>query len=96
MPDPPVEQGAAGSTFTDPSSSFPLILSPAETTLTKSSSHTGLTDKIAKESSESTASSHANHADIQAHNSKGPVVPDSMPKAESKEELKKRAEELNK
>ncbi|KAH6842113.1 hypothetical protein B0T12DRAFT_362816 [Alternaria alternata] len=88
--------GAAGSTFTDPSSSFPLILSPAETTLTKSSSHTGLTDKIAKESSDSTASSHANHADIQAHNSKGPAIPNSMPKAESKEDLKKRAEELNK
>ena len=92
MPDHPVEQGAAGSTLTGPSSSFLTL----ETTLTKSSSHTGLTDKIAKESSESTASSHANHADIQAHNSKGPVVPDSMPKAESKEELKKRAEELNK
>ncbi|CAN9388112.1 unnamed protein product [Alternaria alternata] len=56
----------------------------------------GLTDKIAKESSDSTASSHANHADIQAHNSKGPAIPDSMPKAESKEDLKKRAEELNK
>jgi hypothetical protein len=55
-----------------------------------------LTDKIAKESSDSTASSHANHADIQAHNSKGPAIPDSMPKAESKEDLKKRAEELNK
>ncbi|CAG5156599.1 uncharacterized protein ALTATR162_LOCUS4396 [Alternaria atra] len=55
-----------------------------------------LTDKIAKESSDSTASSHANHADIQAHNSKGPVIPDNMPKAESKEDLKKRAEELNK
>jgi hypothetical protein len=26
----------------------------------------------------------------------GPVVPESMPKAESKEDLKKRAEELNK
>jgi hypothetical protein len=46
--------------------------------------------------SDSTASSHANHADIQAHNSKGPAIPDSMPKAESKEDLKKRAEELNK
>ncbi|KAL1792954.1 hypothetical protein ACET3X_009461 [Alternaria dauci] len=55
-----------------------------------------LTDKIAKESSDSTASSHANHADIQAHNSKGPAIPDNMPKAESKEDLKKRAEELNK
>ena len=94
MPDHPVEQGAAGSTLT-PLLPFPS-LSPLETTLTKSSSHTGLTDKIAKESSDSTASSHANHADIQAHNSKGPVVPDSMPKAESKEELKKRSDELNK
>lgn len=94
MPDHPVEQGAAGSTLTDPSSSFPPSL--LETTLTKLSSHTGLTDKIAKESSDSTASSHANHADIQAHNSKGPAIPDSMPKAESKEDLKKRAEELNK
>ncbi|KAI4907155.1 hypothetical protein J4E90_009657 [Alternaria incomplexa] len=62
---------------------------------------TGLTDKIAKESSDSTASSHDNHAEggnlhASAHNSKGPAIPDNMPKAESKEDLKKRAEELNK
>ncbi|KAI4638415.1 hypothetical protein J4E93_010215 [Alternaria ventricosa] len=60
-----------------------------------------LTDKIAKESSDSTASSHDNHAEggnlaASAHNSKGPAIPDNMPKAESKEDLKKRAEELNK
>ncbi|KAI4632633.1 uncharacterized protein J4E87_002107 [Alternaria ethzedia] len=62
---------------------------------------TRLTDKIAKESSDSTASSHDNHAEggnllASAHNSKGPAIPDNMPKAESKEDLKKRAEELNK
>ncbi|KAI4625418.1 hypothetical protein J4E80_002549 [Alternaria sp. BMP 0032] len=56
---------------------------------------------IAKESSDSTASSHDNHAEggnllASAHNSKGPAIPDNMPKAESKEDLKKRAEELNK
>ncbi|KAI4949250.1 hypothetical protein J4E91_005714 [Alternaria rosae] len=61
-----------------------------------------LTDKIAKESSDSTASSHDNHAEggnlhAAAHKANpGPVMAENMPKAESKEDLKKRAEELNK
>ncbi|RAR08365.1 hypothetical protein DDE82_002346 [Stemphylium lycopersici] len=62
-----------------------------------------LTDRIAKDSSDSTASDHQHHdttnqaSHAQAHKANpGPVVADNMPEAASKEELKKRAEELNK
>ncbi|KAF5846804.1 hypothetical protein GGP41_004866 [Bipolaris sorokiniana] len=60
-----------------------------------------ITDKIAKESSDSTASSHDMHdtgnmQHAQAHMSKGPVIAKDLPEPASKEELKKRAEELNK
>jgi hypothetical protein len=62
-----------------------------------------ITDKIAKDSSDSTASTHEMHdnsgghmAHAEAHKSKGPVMADKLPEAASKEELKKRAEELNK
>jgi hypothetical protein len=89
----------------------------------------GITDKVAKESSDSTASSHPLHDDPEtdkassggnlhanAHkanpvraspswfgglrwkltNRQGPVHADNLPTPESKEDLKKRAEELNK
>jgi hypothetical protein len=60
-----------------------------------------ITDKIAKESSDSNASTHDMHntdnmQHAQAHKSKGPVMTDNLPEPESKEDLKKRAEELNK
>ncbi|KAH7392603.1 hypothetical protein BKA66DRAFT_567932 [Pyrenochaeta sp. MPI-SDFR-AT-0127] len=67
-----------------------------------------ITDKVAKESSDSTASSHQIHDEdnqatsggsvgAQAHKANpGPVQADNLPTPASKEELKKRAEELNK
>jgi hypothetical protein len=85
----------------------------------------GITDQVAKESSDSTASTHKNHdvdtgassggtAHAAAHKAapvrytwqpqheqhthtlQGPVHNVDLPEAASKEELKKRAEELNK
>jgi hypothetical protein len=88
----------------------------------------GITDKVAKESSDSTASSHELHDEDQSHISsggniganahkanpvrsgmidtlawkaglmqrQGPVQADNLPAPETKENLKKRAEELNK
>jgi hypothetical protein len=86
----------------------------------------GITDQVAKESKDSTASTHENHdvdtgatsggnLHAQAHKAnpvrgwleglwwgtglttrQGPVHADNLPAAESKENLKKRAEELNK
>ncbi|OAL50126.1 hypothetical protein IQ07DRAFT_567822 [Pyrenochaeta sp. DS3sAY3a] len=67
----------------------------------------GITDKVAKESSDSTASSHKLHDEVNqatsggsvaanAHKANpGPVQADNLPTPASKEELKKRAEELN-
>ncbi|EMD96155.1 hypothetical protein COCC4DRAFT_184392 [Bipolaris maydis ATCC 48331] len=60
-----------------------------------------ITDKVAKESSDSTASSHGMHntdsiQQVQAQMKKGPVLTRDLPEPASKEELKKRAEELNK
>ncbi|KAJ4368913.1 hypothetical protein N0V83_005995 [Neocucurbitaria cava] len=67
-----------------------------------------ITDKVAKESSDSTASSHDLHDEenqatsggnvaASAHKANpGPVKADNLPTPESKENLKKRAEELNK
>ncbi|OSS50062.1 hypothetical protein B5807_04988 [Epicoccum nigrum] len=61
-----------------------------------------ITDKIAKESKDSTASDHPLHeqedqASANAHKANpGPVHADNLPEKASKEELKKRAEELNK
>jgi len=57
-----------------------------------------ITDKIAKESKDSTASDHPLHDDVAAAHKAhpGPVHADNMPEKASKEELKKRAEELNK
>ena len=67
-----------------------------------------ITDKVAKESSDSTASSHQLHNEdhsgvtsggsvgAAAHKANlGPVKADDLPAAASKEELKKRATELN-
>ncbi|EOA91123.1 hypothetical protein ACJQWK_11604 [Exserohilum turcicum] len=66
-----------------------------------------ITDQVAKESSDSTASTHQHHdtdthatsggsLHAQAHKANpGPVVADNLPTPASKEELKKRAEELN-
>ncbi|CAO2651082.1 Nn.00g093790.m01.CDS01 [Neocucurbitaria sp. VM-36] len=68
----------------------------------------GITDKVAKESSDSTASTHELHDEANqatsggnvaasAHKANpGPVKADNLPTPESKENLKKRAEELNK
>ncbi|CAA9959918.1 hypothetical protein CFE70_003359 [Pyrenophora teres f. teres 0-1] len=68
----------------------------------------GITDQVAKDSSDSTASTHPNHdvdtgatsgggASAMAHKAHpGPVMADKMPAPETKEDLKKRAEELNK
>jgi len=67
-----------------------------------------LTDKVAKESKHSTASDHALHdedhshttsggkAKASDHHSKGPVINQDIGEPASKEELKKRAAELNK
>ncbi|KAF2098407.1 hypothetical protein NA57DRAFT_57561 [Rhizodiscina lignyota] len=59
----------------------------------ETSSH--ITDQVAKESSDSTASTHKLHQDAHKANL-GPVQTDNLPEPASKEELKKRAEELNK
>jgi hypothetical protein len=67
-----------------------------------------ITDKVAKESSDSNASTHPIHDEennatsggsvsANAHKANpGPVHADNLPTPASKEELKKRAEELNK
>ncbi|KAH7090632.1 hypothetical protein FB567DRAFT_590013 [Paraphoma chrysanthemicola] len=68
-----------------------------------------ITDKVAKESSDSNASSHQIHDEdlsgissggnvaANAHKANpGPVHADNLPTPETKEDLKKRAEELNK
>ncbi|KAK5082533.1 hypothetical protein LTR70_008187 [Exophiala xenobiotica] len=64
----------------------------------------GLTDKVAQESSDSNASNHPIHDENkgpveQAFNTGragGPQKPDNMPEAKSKEELKAKASEMNK
>lgn len=61
-------------------------------------------DKVAKESDNSTASDHPSHdenkdsvkATAADHKSKGPQIVESMPEAEDKETLKKKAQEMNK
>ncbi|KAJ4356121.1 uncharacterized protein N0V89_004149 [Didymosphaeria variabile] len=67
-----------------------------------------ITDQVAKESSDSNASSHPNHQEDTgatsggslsslAHKAApGPVHAENLPEPASKEELKKRADELNK
>jgi len=67
-----------------------------------------ITDKVAKESSDSTASSHKLHdeghshatpggkATAADHKSKGPVIHADLGEVASKEELKRRDAELNK
>ncbi|KAF3008811.1 hypothetical protein E8E13_010625 [Curvularia kusanoi] len=76
---------------------------PAEETASGS-----ITDKVAKESKDSNASDHPLHDEenqatsggsvaANAHKANpGPVHADNLPEPASKEELKKRAEELNK
>jgi hypothetical protein len=54
-----------------------------------------ITDQVAKESSDSTASTHQIHSNAHSANL-GPVQTDNLPEKESKEDLKKRVEELNK
>ena len=54
-----------------------------------------ITDQVAKESKDSTASTHKLHQDAHAANL-GPVKTDNLPEPASKEELKKKSEELNK
>ncbi|KAF2719449.1 hypothetical protein K431DRAFT_112057 [Polychaeton citri CBS 116435] len=65
--------------------------------------HGNLTDQVAKESSDSTASSHALHQEeeIAEHHKAhagnlGPVIAENLGEPASKDELKKRSEELNK
>ncbi|EXJ80165.1 hypothetical protein A1O1_08307 [Capronia coronata CBS 617.96] len=62
-------------------------------------------DKVAKESADSTASDHPLHdenkgplkqATSEDHRSKGPQLSDNMPPASSKDDLKAKAQELNK
>lgn len=60
-----------------------------------------LTDKVAQESKDSTASDHPLHTGDKAkaehhHANPGPVISQDIGQATSKEENKKRAEELNK
>ncbi|KAF2423281.1 hypothetical protein EJ08DRAFT_652822 [Tothia fuscella] len=58
-----------------------------------------ITDKVAKESDHSGASDHPIHeqkAHANDHQSKGPAIAEDIGKPASKEELKKRSEELNK
>ena len=64
---------------------------------------TDLYDKVAKESKDSTASDHPLHysetgkASTDHHRAApGPVMAENLPEAASKEELRKRADELNK
>ena len=62
---------------------------------------TDLTDQVAKESKGSTASTHPLHnegaATMDDHKANpGPVMAENLGEPASKEELKKRAEELNK
>ncbi|KAF2629606.1 hypothetical protein BU25DRAFT_456687 [Macroventuria anomochaeta] len=76
---------------------------PAEETTSGS-----ITDQVAKDSKDSNASSHQLHQEdnqatsggsiaANAHKANpGPVHADNLPEPASKEELKKRAEELNK
>lgn len=117
MPVHPAEENAGGSTSLLPPTRFsPQLTLP------------GITDKVAKESSDSNASSHELHdskeanqatsggaAHANAHKAnpvrawseglgvrwglttrQGPVHADNLPTPETKEDLKKRAEELNK
>ncbi|KAK5128709.1 hypothetical protein LTR85_000042 [Meristemomyces frigidus] len=64
----------------------------------------GIFDKVAKESDDSTASTHKHHqgetqtmATMEDHQAQpGPVLAEKMEAPASKEDLKKRAEELNK
>jgi len=61
-------------------------------------------DKVAKGNPDSGASDHPLHAEnnepVKAtaadHQSKGPAIPEKMPEAESKDDLKARAAEMNK
>ncbi|RMZ74286.1 peptidase c40 [Pyrenophora seminiperda CCB06] len=81
-------------------------LKKEDTPVTKQNAR--ITDQVAKESSDSNASTHPHHdvdtgatsggsASAMAHKAHpGPVMADNMPAPETKENLKKRAEELNK
>jgi hypothetical protein len=101
MPVHPAEENATGSKDS-PSFTFRM-----QSILTHKS--TGITDQVAKESSDSTASSHSLHqvdtgatsgGSISAQQAfkanPGPVITENIGEPVSKEELKKRAEELNK
>lgn len=65
-------------------------------------STTDIYDQVAKESKDSGASTHQLHQDphkaaVQAHGANpGPVIAENLGQPASKEELRKRAEELNK
>jgi hypothetical protein len=77
-------------------------------TLTQYLVSSGITDQVAKESSDSNASSHPLHdtdnkttsggaATFEHHKANpGPVIADNLGEPASKEELKKRSDELNK
>jgi len=59
-------------------------------------------DKVAKDSDHSGASDHPHHqgkeekAKAYDHHSKGPQISDNLPEAKGKDELKAKAQELNK
>lgn len=99
MPVHPKEEEATGSKLTiNSSADNECIIDTA----------IGITDQVAKESSDSNASSHPNHdvdtkatsggaATLEHHKANpGPVIADNLGEPASKEELKKRSEELNK
>ncbi|RVX69120.1 hypothetical protein B0A52_06833 [Exophiala mesophila] len=70
---------------------------PAEET--HSEPRGSITDKVAKESSDSNASDHPIHQKAQPHHhqGKGPQISDNIPtEAPSKDELRAKAQELNK
>lgn len=59
--------------------------------------YSDLTDQVAKESKDSNASDHPLHAKMEDHHATpGPVMAENLGDKASKEELKKRSEELNK
>lgn len=104
MPVHPSEENTSGSTSPPTPSHSSNFSLPNTSPLTQ---YVDLTDKVAKESSDSTASDHKLHdedhshitsggkASAEDHKSKGPVIHGDLGEVASKDELKKRDAELN-
>ena len=84
-----------------------IYIIPTDSSYKLTSASPGIMDQVAKESKDSTASSHSVHDDAgvdgkakataQDHQANpGPVISQNLGEPASKEESKKRAEELNK